>query len=88
LPEGSKTLVIPIFFPIMPFIFLTVFPRKVTQDSQPLVSRAPSLTLRVASILVHHRPFPFPAAAPELAVLILRRLPFTPTATPERWKYR
>src|SRR5579875_2963131 len=33
LPEGSKMLVIPIFFPIIPFIFLTVFPRKVVQDS-------------------------------------------------------
>src|SRR5512138_424474 len=32
LPVGSKMLVIPIFFPIIPFIFLTVFPRKVVQD--------------------------------------------------------
>src|SRR5215213_3333467 len=32
LPFGSKMLVIPIFLPMIPFIFLTVFPRKVIQD--------------------------------------------------------
>jgi hypothetical protein len=50
-PVGSKMLVIPTFFPIIPFMILGLVPARLLGQFEPIMIRT--------SIPVCHRPFPF-----------------------------
>src|SRR6185436_7006386 len=66
LPVGSKMLVIPIFFPIIPFIFVQFMPAGLL--GQPCTCL---IELRQVSIPVCHRPFLLLSEASAKATLVI-----------------